>query len=103
MPHPIYGPPSHDLHRVEITLGLPLRTNGFRSRVTAHGYSATKRGALWSIQDQWELVGRDHGLEAADLVHHLALVSLQDRPTSSTQLDRSLTGGYFDQEQMPLF
>lgn len=103
MPHPIYGPPSHVLHRVEFTLALPVRTNGYRSRVTAHGYSETKRGTLWSMSEQWEVSGRDHGLEPVDLLHHLALVSIQDHPTSQRELERGLRGGLDLEDPHPLF
>lgn len=103
MPHPIYGPPEHKLEYVLLRLVLPLRSNDYESRVTAFGHSQTKRGFLWSFSESWahDMKGDEYG--PADAVHHLALVALQDRPTTSSALELSLRGGNDTSEQPPLF
>lgn len=103
MPHPIYGPPDHQLEYVEFKLVLPLRSNGYKSRVDAYGHSQTRRGTLWSSTEQWthDMKGDEYG--PTDSLHHLALVALQDRPTSPTALELALRGGHSTAEQVPLF
>ena len=103
MSHPIYGPPDHKLGRVEFVLELPLRANKYQARVTAHGYSPTKRSALWTLTETFDVDTKLDTLAPIDLLHHLALVAVQDRPLCPADLHRSLRGGVEVEETLPLF
>lgn len=97
MPHPIYGPAEHALESLEVRLTLPTRRNGRLAQLTVHGNSTTKRGSLWTVQEQWTHAEQQHGLQPADMLHHLVLASFQDRPVTSGGLQRSLgTPGWED-------
>lgn len=102
MPHQIYGKPSHQLETVTLTLHLPLRRNGYLTRLEASGRSSTKRGSLWSVSEQWTVDEQAAGLQPSDAVHHLALIALQDHPSSQEALFRQLTGQRWIQEELPL-
>lgn len=101
MPHAIYGPANHTLDRVELAIGIPTARNRFRTSVTAHGRSETKRGFLWSLNEAWERDEAANGLQVADQIHLLSLVVLQDHPASQEVLEAVLRGS--GHEQSPLF
>lgn len=102
MPHPIYGPPSHQLDSIIITLHLPTARNGRITRMEAQGRSSTSRASLWSVSETWTRDEQRAGLEPSDAVHHLALVALQDHPASQSHLEASLTGQGWEQLELPL-
>jgi len=78
----------HTLDRITLELEFPRHGE---TVLKASGYSATKRGRLWHLEERWGAVQSD--LPAHDAIAHLALVCLQDRPRSEEQLGRSLRGG----------
>lgn len=92
MPHPIYGPPDHVLERVELKLYLPTSRNSRITRLEASGWSETKRGPLWSIQESWSWSECVSGLQPCDALHHVALVAAQDRPVTQGGVEFALTG-----------
>jgi hypothetical protein len=97
MPHPIWGPPDHELETVTITLTLGTRRNGRHTKVQAHGSSSTRRVPLWSVSEAWTSGEVQAGLQPGDAIHHIALVALQDRPTSQNHMERSLMGEGWEQ------
>lgn len=101
MPHPIYGPPSHQLETVTFTLQLPTRRNQYLTRLEVRGEASTKRSSLWSVSESWTPAEQEAGLQPADALHHLALIALQDRPSSQEELFRQLTGEPHIQETLP--
>lgn len=102
MPHPIYGPPEHRLERLELKLQLPHQRNGRRAQLTAHGFSETKRGSLWTMQESWSWSEMHAGLQPCDALHHLALAAWQDRPITQTGLELALTGQNWQQLEFDL-
>lgn len=102
MPHPIYGPPQHRLTTVHFTLSLPTRENGRHTRLEAQGRASTQRSSLWSVSETWTWAEQRCGLEPTDALHHLALVVVQDRPSSQDHLEASLTGNGWEQLELPI-
>lgn len=102
MPHPVYGPPDHVLERLEFKLYLPTRRNGRHAQLTAHGFSETKRGSLWTVQERWSGEEQRVGLQPCDALHHLALASWQDRPITQTGVELALTGQSWEQLELDL-
>lgn len=101
MPHPIYGPPSHQLDAIELKLYLPDPRNGWVTRLEMKGRSETRRGDLWSMSERWTKDDHRNMLEVVDSVHHALLAAVQDRPASNENLRHALApGGY---EDVPLF
>ena len=101
MPHPVFGPPDHRLERLELKLYLPTPRNGRHSRLTAHGFAETKRGALWTVQETWSWSEQQAGLQPCDAVHHIALAAFQDHPGSQDAVERSLTGQGWEDVPLP--
>ena len=101
MTHPLYGPPSHKLERVAFTLHLPDRRNGYLTRLEARGETSTQRRSLWTVSEQWTAGEVSQGLQPADAIQHLALVASQDHPASQEALERSLTGGGWEDVALP--
>lgn len=100
MPHPIYGPPTHDLERVELRLWLPSKRNGHHTRLTASGWSETSRSALWTVSESWERGELDRMLQPCDAAHHILLTAAQDRCETQGALERSLTGEGWTQPEL---
>ena len=103
MPHPIYGPPEHKLHRVEFKLELPARLNNYQAHLTCLGYASTKRATLWSTSESFECRNTVLDLAVVDVLQHVALVAIQDRPTTSSALELGLRGGAASDPPPPLF
>lgn len=101
MPHPIYGDPNHRLERVEFTLIVPTAENGRRTALAARGTSGTARAGMWLVQEEWSAAEQERGYQPADALQHIALVALQDRPTSQSQVEACLIGEGWCQN--PLF
>lgn len=102
MPHPIYGPPSHDLEKLELSLWLPTTRNGRHTRLTVLGTCETKRGPLWTYSEAWQAHEVTNGFQPADAVNLLTLAALQDRPSSQEALQRSLApGAYHEEPELP--
>jgi len=78
----------HELH--EVHFDLRLARAGEVAKVKVIGRSKTKRSNLWHLEEEFT-PGDQYG--AADLIHHLALVALQDRPRNTDTLHRALRGG----------
>ena len=102
MPHPIYGPPAHELDSVLLTLHLGTPRNGHRWRLEVQGRSATSRASLWSISEAWERSEQRGGYEPTDAAHHVLLAAAQDRCTSLAHLQASLRGEGWEQLELPL-
>lgn len=84
----------HTLDRVEITLHLPTPRSDHRADIAARGWSTTKRGSLWTWQESWNPSEMHvEGYEPVDVVHHLLLVAVQDRPNTQERLSFGLGGG----------
>nr|CRY96645.1 hypothetical protein [uncultured prokaryote] len=101
MPHPIYGPPDHSLDRLSARLTIPSRRNGYIASVTVNGESETKRGNLWTAQESWTQAEQDRGLQVADWLQHLVLVSIQDRPITPTGLQHVLGAKGWEDQPLP--
>lgn len=93
MPHKIYGPPSHKLATVTITLHLPTRANSFTGVVRAEGRAQSKRDNLWSVSEEFTEAAQINGMSMTDAVHHLALIAVQDRPDTQDRFEYYLRGG----------
>lgn len=102
MPHPVYGPPQHQLEVVTLRLALPTNRNGRRARLEAQGRSETQRQALWSVTESWTAEEHRAGLEPTDAAHHVLLCAMQDRPRDQYALERSLTGQGWEQLELPI-
>jgi len=92
---------SHKLNRITTTLDFGSPTEEGLVIATIHGWSSTKRGALWSEGNLWQEGEADLRMEPADWIHHVHLVALQDKPNSKQRLIYGLTGGAGFQD--PLF
>lgn len=94
--------PHHRLHRVEFTLHLPHDPGDRSSVMRASGHSDTRRAALWHYHEAFDsTIDAEKGYGVADALHHVALVALQDRPSSLDRLQFSLSGGLaWEQGQM---
>lgn len=103
MPHPIYGPPSHRLEVVHFRLALPLKRNGYLTSLAVKGESSTSRSSLWTISETWTPDEQEAGLQPTDALHHIALIAVQDRPSSQDAMFRQLTGEPYIQEVLPGF
>lgn len=58
------------------------------------GRSETKRANLWTYQELFTPeLDQEKGYSAADALHHVALVCIQDRPNSLERLQFALRGG----------
>lgn len=101
MPHPIYGPPEHELDKVLLTLHLGTTRNGRRWRLEVQGRSETQRAALWSVSEVWAPDDTRGGYEPCDAAHHVLLAAAQDRCASMAHLQASLRGEGW--EQLALF
>lgn len=102
MPHPIYGPPVHELDSILLTLHLATPRNGRVYRLEAQGRSATQRSSLWSVSERWDHTEQRGGYEPTDAAHHLLLACAQDRPASLSHLQASLRGEGWDQLALDL-
>lgn len=102
MPHPIYGPPSHELTSITAILHLPTSFNGRSYRLEVSGRSITSRPSLWSVTETWTQAEQSAGLQPTDALHHLALVASQDRPTTQHQLEMCLIGEGWEQLKLDL-
>lgn len=101
MPHPIYGDPSHELEAVSLHIWLPSRRLDLPTRVMAAGRANTSRTALWTIEQTWATGEDAHGYNVGDFCSHVAMVCLQDHPTSQQQVDACMVGEGWAQD--PLF
>lgn len=101
MPHPIYGPPQHELEVVRLALSLPTLRNGRTTGLSLMGGSSTKRGNLWSYREQWA-GGDATGLaEVVDMAHWVMLAAAQDRPASQAALEEALTPPGWEDVTLP--
>lgn len=78
----------HKLDRVDLTIEFDKRYVG---GVSATGRSGGKRAPLWVWKEARNRL--DNRYTLIDHVHHLLLVSEQDRPRSLEQLELGLCGG----------
>lgn len=102
MPHPIYGDPKHELDTVHFVLWLPRPSRELPARCQALGRSETSRSALWTVDIDWEDGGDQHGYHAGDFLSHVAMVALQDHPTSQRQVDACMVGEGWAQDELPM-
>jgi hypothetical protein len=100
MPHPIFGPPAHELETIRLVLSLPTTRNGRLTGLTVHGGSSTKRGDLWSYRETWTAEEQRGLLEPTDMVHWIVQATAQDRPMDQATLERCLLPGGW--EDVPL-
>lgn len=101
MPHPIYGPPSHRLARIEVRVDLPDQHNNFVTSALVTGISDGKRAPLFTMAAHWDPDDVEHGLQVADWVNHAVLAFLQDRPASQEKADQSLRGEGWEEVSLP--
>nr|CRY95214.1 hypothetical protein [uncultured prokaryote] len=101
MPHPIYGPPSHKLESVTMSLILPQQRNGFSTLLEVHGRASTCRTDLWSYRETWTETEQRALLEPCDQVHWLAQIACQDRPSSQEALAHSLSPTAWEEVPLP--
>jgi hypothetical protein len=80
--------PDHVLEAVNIRLHLPKTGDVVFS---SSGRSSTSSRDLWSYREVFDAPVRD--LEVSDVVHHLVVAVLQDRPRNKGLLDLALRGG----------
>ena len=93
----ITRPPTLDA----FTIGARFAQTPTGLLITLHAAGACdrKRGAIWTYN---ETIGVDEGrYSAADLIHHLALVAIQDRPSTDLALTRGLCGSGWEQPELP--
>lgn len=93
----ITPPPTLDMLR--LSLRYSAVPEGTLVHVHASGHCDRKRGTLWTLNEA-ELAGKAR-YDATDLVHHIALACVQSRPVTEASLQRALTGGYWEQPELP--
>lgn len=103
MNHKIYGKPNHKLDTVSIKLWLPTAASNWQSKLLVMGDTYTQRSSLWSHCEMWSDPLEVTGMTMTDAVHHIALIAVQDRPTTQEMFDFHLHGGAQYGEQQELF
>lgn len=84
----------HMLTSIEARLSIPHPVDRLQCVLTVHGRSVTKRANLWTYQEYFDLeLMTEKGYSAADALHHIALVCLQDQPNTLERLNFALRGG----------
>lgn len=64
------------------------------SSIAVNGRSLTRRANLWSYHEVFDTeLCVEKGYGVADALHHIALVCLQDKPSSLERLNFALAGG----------
>lgn len=101
MPHPIYGPPGHQLEVVTFTLRLPHQRNGRQTTLESSGVTETKRGPLWSYRETWSSSDIRTMNEPVDTLTWLALAVVQDRPGTQEALTAALAPGGYEDVALP--
>lgn len=91
--------PRPTLDDFEIRVSLAETPSGLLATVWAAGYCRRKRGTIWTHSET--IAVETDRYAAGDLIHHLALCSLQDRPNSNAALTRALIGSAWDQPELP--
>jgi hypothetical protein len=102
MPHPIYGPPAHQLEHLEVKVGLPTPANDHKTSIQVHGVSGGKRAPLFALSEAWAPDEITRGLQASDWLAHVVLALLQDRPSTLQDAQNSLRGEASEQGSLPL-
>lgn len=94
---------SHNLESVELTLWMPKPDESDAHSIRAAGRASTKRANLWTYQETFDdALSAEKGYSAADALHHIALVCMQDRPNSLERLNFALRGGLaWHQDELP--
>lgn len=88
--------PRHQLDRVQAD--LTINRDG-SVQITVVGRSQGQRADLWRHS---ETVGADeHSLVPSDIVHHLLIVSLQDRPRSARAFREAVSGQGWEDISLP--
>lgn len=90
--HKIWGDPAHELEAVHFQLYLPTKFNERTTTVVATGTSRTSRPSMWVLREEWSASEIEHGYQASDALSHVALVALQDHPTSQAQMEACMVG-----------
>lgn len=93
----ITSPPTLD--SFQITGRFVPSPSGLLLDLYADGRCDRKRSTLWTHSELVEVGGDRY--QASDLIHHLALVILQDRPNSNVALTRGLCGAAWEQPELP--
>lgn len=101
MPHPIYGPPEHELETITVTYHLPSLRNGLEARVEVLGTSSTKRGYLWTYRESWRPGEQRADLEPTDVIHWAVLAAAQDRVASQEAFNRATSPQGWQDVQLP--
>lgn len=101
MPHPVYGPPSHKLEQVTLSLWLPSAANGRTTRLEVAGRASTARPALWSYRETWTPADVESSLQPVDTAHWLLLAVAQDQPSSQAAFDRCVQPGGWEDVPLP--
>jgi hypothetical protein len=84
----------HELQTVTFHLNFYDHGDGPEQSLSAHGRTDTKRSALWSYNEHFgPAEDMERGYSAADAIHHIALVAVQDKPAHLSQLNIALRGG----------
>lgn len=86
--------PRHHLTSIEARLSIPHPVDRLQQVLTVSGRSVTKRTNLWTYHEAFDLeLMQEKGYSAADALHHIALVCIQDQPNTLDRLDFALKGG----------
>lgn len=84
----------HKLERVSFTLNLQDMLSIGEVGLHAHGEASTARHHLWNYEEVFDDLSQPiKGYSAADALHHIALVAMQDRPVRLDDLELALRGG----------
>lgn len=90
-------PPTLDAFSINVRLAET--PTGTLATLWGSGTCDRKRGTLWTYQ---ETIGLDADRYSChDLISHLVLVALQDRPTTEQALTRGLLGSAWEQPELP--
>lgn len=87
------------LDRFSLTVTLADTPTGPIATLWAAGQCNRKRGNLWVYDETCPAEGGRYSL--VDLVTHLTLVAVQDRPTSNKALTQGLVGSAWEQPELP--
>jgi hypothetical protein len=93
----ITNPPTLDTYSFHVRLADT--PTGTIATLYAEGRCDRKRRNLWTYSETIEAFGGRYGVH--DLLTHISMVAVQDRPTTEQALTRGLVGSAWDQPELP--